>query len=353
MATSQGVTSCWRTDVLRRGWLWLLLACCYASAAPAQTTFSFSVQPATVQPVTGWVPAAANAFPDAFTDVFNFHPSNGTIWPCQNKGGLVYCNTSPQSTLFPTTYRLIALDANADGREDVIAYLENGDCKNPFGPSGLQTELFLMQADNTLGTRNCWLLTTAFLTGWTLYGGDFNADGFDDIVGYQASNGRLYFWKGNGPAGFSGEVQWGSIAPAAGWSFVTGDFDGDGLLDLMGYQKNNGQFRLCRNTGGAFSCTAAWGTIPGSVTTGWTLAAGRFHVGSSRKDIFAFRAAEKTIWVGSNSGSDLRFARWNTFTTGLWTFVSGYFARSVDRGAPESILGIRGTDGRVFIGRPQ
>jgi hypothetical protein len=148
-------------------------------------------------------------------------------------------------------------------------------------------------------------------------------------------------------------VQWGSVTPATGWSFVSGDFNGDGLLDLMGYQQSTGQFRLCRNTGSTFNCTETWGTIPGGVNTGWKFAAGRFHFGSSRKDIFGFHAADKTIWVGQNSGVNLKFGKWNTSSTGLWSFVTGYFRRSVDRSAPESILGIRGTDGRVFIGRPQ
>lgn len=331
----------------------LALACAAAALGPAaaQNGFEFTRMPATMDPPTGWVPAAADVFPDDFTDTFNYHPSNGTVWPCRNQGGRLSCTSNPLLLNYVSGYRLLAADVNEDGRDDLVAYRQNSACV--ANPPTLMIDVIVVDTTGGGGLPVCREFR-ARATGWTLFAGDFNADGSDDILGYQSSNGGLFLWAGIPGDGLFAdlEVLWAQVSPASGWSFVPGDFDADGRLDLMGYRSADGRFRLCRNVGSRFQCGAVWGAVPAGPKTGWRFLAGRFRVGSARMDIFGFRTGDATLWVGRNSGSSLGFSKWKTLSTNRWTFVSGYFARSVGHGAPQSILGIRTTDGTVHVGRP-
>ncbi len=96
--------------------------------------------------------------------------------------------------------------------------------------------------------------------------GDFDADGKQDIL-TRDSQGRLFFYAGTGdPAGI---VKAGTQA-GTGWSGFTsitgcGDFDGDGFDDLLG-QKPTGELVLYNGTGKAATPFRAKGTVIG---TGW------------------------------------------------------------------------------------
>src|SRR5687768_5326127 len=79
-----------------------------ASAAAAQNTFKFTKMPATLSPTTGWLPAAAEWKPDDYTDIFGYHPSNGSVWPCHNEAGKVVCGTAPIFLFYDAGYRLLS-----------------------------------------------------------------------------------------------------------------------------------------------------------------------------------------------------------------------------------------------------
>lgn len=80
-------------------------------------------------------------------------------------------------------------------------------------------------------------------TGWThLVPGDFDGNGVTDLLFYKASTGLLRFYTVEGSS-FKpmSSVMYGNI----GWShIVPGDFDGDGSDDLMWYRADDGLLRF-------------------------------------------------------------------------------------------------------------
>ena len=120
----------------------------------------------------------------------------------------------------------------------------------------------------------------------------------------------------------------------------------------MGYSANSGKFFLCRNTGTAFDCSKQWGTIPGTVKTGWQFVAGRFHNRSTNIDVLGYRQSDGTVWVGQNTNTALTFTQWYKFpTTGARTILSGYFNPTTDHTLPESIAVYTPVSGVVSVGR--
>ena len=95
--------------------------------------------------------------------------------------------------------------------------------------------------------------------------------------------------------------RWATVPPAAGWSFVAGEFslppDPDGNpSEVMGYHPSDGSVWVGRNTGSAFSFTR-WATV--TPASGWSFVAGVF-TSDSRSDVAAYHPSDGSIWVGAN-----------------------------------------------------
>ncbi len=84
--------------------------------------------------------------------------------------------------------------------------------------------------------------------------------------------------------------QWAGVQPVSGWSFVSGEFTGEALDDLVGYfpDENDGagELWLGTNTGSGFD----FGLAPRQVVTpvsGWIFTAGKF-VGHRTHDVMGY-----------------------------------------------------------------
>jgi hypothetical protein len=128
-------------------------------------------------------------------------------------------------------------DLDRDGKPDVLV-AQSSDGK-----------LFLYPGRTTprLGTR------VQVGTGWNsmseLTGvGDFDGDGYPDLVARRTSTNVLYLYPGRA-GGFGARKQigtgWGGMRDLVG----VGDFDRDGHADLVGVQKSTGRLLLYRGTG--------------------------------------------------------------------------------------------------------
>jgi hypothetical protein len=91
--------------------------------------------------------------------------------------------------------------------------------------------------------------------------GDFNRDGFVDLVARQTSNGNLYLYPGRG-LGFSPRVLigagWGGLRDVTG----VGDFDRDGFTDVLAVQTSTGKLFRYLGNGAAL-------TSPTQIGSGW------------------------------------------------------------------------------------
>jgi hypothetical protein len=72
--------------------------------------------------------------------------------------------------------------------------------------------------------------------GWTISSGDFNGDGLRDLLLYNPASGQFFkaLNQGNGQFTFFGYF-W-----ASGWTPTIGDFDGDGKSDVLLYNRSSG-----------------------------------------------------------------------------------------------------------------
>jgi len=118
----------------------------------------------------------------------------------------------------------------------------------------------------------------------------------------------------NTGSGFSFN-KWATLEPAAGWTFLAGNFAGDSKLDVVGYHPSNGTLHVGTNTGSAFSFDR-WATV--TPEAGWTFLAGNF-AGDSKLDVVGYHPSNGTLWVGTNIGSGFDLSRW--VTVGYKTLV--------------------------------
>ncbi len=189
---------------------------------------------------------------DGFTDVMWYSAGNGTNRWYVNKGGGGYRQyLNPVSA---TGGRFHFGDWNGDGQIDVMVfsassgknlwYVNNGGMSftrtaNPIA----RTEL-----DPNQGAT------------WSAYPGDWNRDGITDVMWYQRATGKTRWYTNDGRLGFSVAVD--PITPSqiaaatAQFSIQIGDWNGDGTGDFLFSNESNGTNRWYLNDGDlSFSLT--------------------------------------------------------------------------------------------------
>jgi len=226
---------------------------------------------------------------NGITDLIAFNAVSGT-WTVSCSQS---CTFSPGGTWlsgFGNTSSIPVLgDWNADGRTDIaIVNGSSWEFATSTGTSfqrGTVASLSLGSGTPMTGDFNgdgmidvgiyssgSWTIALATGSGFTSQGtwlsasadvpltGDFNGDGLTDVAGYDKANGSAWvaLAKGNG---LLAPASW---LPANGswsnWSPTSADVNGDGLSDLLHYDRSNGQVRTLLSIGTALASPP--GTLP-------------------------------------------------------------------------------------------
>jgi secreted trypsin-like serine protease len=181
--------------------------------------------------------------------------SGGTAYEYDSKGTTFAARTSWNN--WSGLNVILQTDLNRDGFQDFVIRTTGGT---------IYWKHFVLNAAQTSGS---WAKTQLF-TGWStrtsiITPGDVTGDGNPDILSSDTA-GALYLYPGKGNGTFGTRV----TINASGWTQYKqvighGDFNGDGLNDLLAFGKNNSVY-LYKGTGSATKPFAA--RI--QVRTGWT-----------------------------------------------------------------------------------
>jgi hypothetical protein len=241
--------------------------------------------------------AAHNDFNgDGLSDVL-LQNDNGTVrdWlghftgPGQSDGSFVG-NVAKVNIV--TDWHIIGTgDFNGDGKVDVLLQNANGTVRDWLG----QTDGSFV---GNIGKVN-------IVTGpeWHALGtGDFNGDGQADIL-WQNTNGTIREWLGQKDGSFAGNIDHVNFIPAAGEHVVgTGDFNGDGIDDIL-WQSDSGVVTdSLGQSDGSFVDNSAHVNI--NAGTSWhAIGTGDFN-GDGLSDIL-WRNDNGTIreWLGQSDGT--------------------------------------------------
>lgn len=138
-------------------------------------------------------------------------------------------------------------DFNGDGLVDVGTYdRTNGHwavALSNFGGFGSVTE---------------WLTNFGASTDWQYVNGDFNGDGKTDIAIFNQSNGQ---WKAgiSNSAGFDNQGVWATFSNTSTSTMpITGDFNGDGVSDVGVYNKAAGNVTVAISNKSSFTSASIW-----------------------------------------------------------------------------------------------
>lgn len=188
--------------------------------------------------------------------------------------------------------------------------------------------------------------------------GDFNGDHADDIA-WLKDDGSVWVVAAAGQTGFSAASPWGSFSTTTTWQSPTsGDFNGDGRIDITARDAQTGRWHVLSSTGTAFTQPRDFGAWATRVTWG-PVVTGDFD-GNAKTDLAARDPATGVWWISRSTGTGFVTTPFRGLVKGLWnTPLVGDFngdgrtdlaARNQESGVWRVFLS-RGTDfdaGKVF-----
>jgi hypothetical protein len=230
----------------------------FAASNTAYGSFVPSSSTQLVGPQT-WSIAVGDFNNDGIPDLVSAGVNDGLLSVMIGNGnGTFKPRVTYQAPLGSDPSTVVIADFNHDGKQDLAVV-------NGYG--GTETlSIFLGNGDSTFQPQVTY---NAGIDPVGLVAGDFNGDGFVDLVAVDRANDTVNVMLGNGDGTFQPMVTYpvGNL-PYAG---VIGDFDGDGNLDLAVNNSDDGTVSILFGNGdGTFRPQVTYnvGTAPRSLAVG-------------------------------------------------------------------------------------
>ena len=194
--------------------------------------------------------------------------------------------------------------ANADGSACTLA----SGCI-ATGGTALPAETFgYSDAVNNLGW-NVWSHDTTNNAGARWLVGDFDGDGVQDVMFYRGSDSTTQVGLSrNGSLAWSQFSQRRDFGDNSADDWYAGDFNGDGRTDVAFYHGSDGMFWVGLSTGSAFTFQG-WANQPLAGTQFDSHFEGDFN-GDGKADIAYYNQATETIYVMASTGSSFSVGQW-------------------------------------------
>ncbi len=217
-------------------------------------------------------------------------------------------------------------DVNGDRRDDIVSFVR--------GSTG-NVWVALAQAGGGFGPsaiwRNGFCVSSASINE-TCDTGDFNGDGFDDIVAFHGGTvgGQAKVWIAlsqvkQGTLNFGTPAIWNPSFDFcyAGEVCMTGDFNGDGKDDVVTFVRSAGRVWVASSNGSALNPASLWNPSPAPVfcVGSEVCGVGDFN-GDFNDDVIAFTRnlyANKPGYVYVALSERTRFANSQLYATGFCT----------------------------------
>jgi Putative binding domain, N-terminal len=213
----------------------------------------------------GWKIQAARFNGDDLADFFYYNETTGAWRKGINNGGSLTYHPGDFGPGWDTT----VIDLNGDGLSDVFLY---------YSPTGAWNKCISTSEQGF----TCSAGSPSWAPGWKIYPAKFNGDAYGDLFLYNPSGGWAGLWfKVLGQAGSSFTFVAGDVRWASDWQVTPGDFDGDGFTDVLLYRTADGMvFRVKFTASSATYVSSYWGTT-------WTMHKGDFN-GDRKTDLLLY-----------------------------------------------------------------
>lgn len=241
-----------------------------------------------------------DGIPDIIVALANPYASAPPGAPANNNPGCGFCpgtqniqvylgngdGTFQNPSYYPAGFdpsHIVVADVNGDGYPDLIVTdydevyggTETSGGAYPVNEGYYEAGVYLNMGKGAPGT---FAPAVYFKTGtnpWTAVVGDFNGDGFPDIVVDNSGDNTLEFFPGNGTGTFSAmsSIVATNVSFENNHSFAAADVNGDGILDLIGvnYGTGNVQVLLGQGSGekgnGTFAAPANYAASTGNLSS--------------------------------------------------------------------------------------
>jgi hypothetical protein len=198
---------------------------------------------------------------------------------------------NPQVGVLPAGWHNAATgDFNGDGKTDLLMLNDITHGVAVWEMNGTQ-----VIANQTIGTINA-------PGGWSFAGtGDFNGDGMTDLLFINATTNGVGIWQMNGTQ-VTANPQVG-ILPT-GWHFAaTGDFNGDGKTDLLMLNDTTHDVTVWEMNGTQILASQSVGTI--NASGGWHFAATGDFNGDGKTDLLFLNSTTNGVAVWEMNGTQV------------------------------------------------
>ncbi|WP_127508413.1 LamG-like jellyroll fold domain-containing protein [Actinoplanes solisilvae] len=193
----------------------------------------------------------------------------------------------------PDFTRVTAGDFNDDGNNDIVAIGADGNIRVYRGDG----DGFISTGRTMNSVAGAWGGIVRITAG------DFDGDGLDDIVG-TGSDGNIRMYKGDGDSGIgTGDLMYQT---GAGWNgfrtIIGGDFNGDGTQDIAGIGANGSLWFYAGNGAGRLSPGASMYGFPEAFATHTRMTAGDYN-NDGRVDLAAINPEGNLVYFRNNGNA--------------------------------------------------